>query len=151
VNPESRSQVFANKNLPLVIALSLGLFGSLGGCAESKPSAGESNERPAAQGSAAAPAGSCGKTGQPDCPLQSWMKATVQAYLKAGDAERLAAALDTLAEHEPNGYAGWEDSARRGAQAARAGDLPAAKAACKGCHDEHRSRFRAERRATRLF
>jgi hypothetical protein len=151
VSKFSRSHHSASVRLRLLVGLSLGLVGTLGGCAESKPSAGLANEQTVAQGSASAAAGSCGKTGQPDCPLQSWMKATVQAYLKAGDAERLAAALETLAEHEPNGYAGWHDSARRGAQAARSGDLLAAKAECKRCHDDHRSRFRAERRAIRLF
>jgi hypothetical protein len=151
VSTLSRSHRSASVRLRLLVLVSLGLVSTLGACAESKPPAGQANEPTVAQGSASAAAGSCGKTGQPDCPLQSWMKATVQAYLKAGDAERLAAALDTLAEHEPNGYAGWQDAARRGAQAARSGDMLAAKAECKRCHDDHRSRFRAEQRATRLF
>jgi hypothetical protein len=144
----ARRQRSSCVRLRLVLALALSFVGA---CADSKPSVGQSNERTLAPGSASAAAGSCGKTGQPDCPLQSWMKANVQADLKAGDAERLATALETLAEHEPNGYAGWQDSARRGAQAARSGDLLAAKAECKRCHDDHRSRFRAELRATRLF
>ena len=137
--------------LGLVVATA-GLLGFLAGCTDPKPSASLANE-PAVAAEAPAPPASaaCGKSGLPDCPLQSWMKANLQAYLKAGDTARLAAALDTLAQHEPTGFSGWSDSARRAAQATRAGDLAQVRVECKRCHDELRPRFRAELRPTRLF
>ena len=79
------------------------------------------------------------------------MKDTLRPYLNAGDKARLAAALDTLAENAPTGFDGWEESAAKAASAARAGDVAAVKAECKVCHDQHRSRYRAEMRAARLF
>lgn len=96
-------------------------------------------------------AGECGGKGQPDCPLQGWMKDSVRAYMNAGDHTRLATVLDTLAAHPPEGYADWEASAKRGAAAARAGDTSALKNECKSCHDQYRERFRAEQRKARLF
>src|SRR5262245_5521268 len=35
----------------------------------------------------------CGTSGLPDCPMQRWMKGTLQTYQRAGDHERLAKAL----------------------------------------------------------
>ena len=93
----------------------------------------------------------CGSKGQPDCPLQSWMKATLSAYLNAREGERLAASLEELGRHAPPGYAGWESSTENGARAARAGDFATARAQCKQCHELNRARYRAEMRTTRLF
>lgn len=93
----------------------------------------------------------CGGKGLPDCPLQGWMKDSVRAYMNAGDNPRLAEALDKLAKHAPDGYSGWDASAKRGADAARAGDTVAIKAECKSCHDQFRERFRAEMRGVHLF
>ena len=144
-----------------LMALSFGT----GGCSESKAAAGTSAT--GAAGSGAAAVGSsgtgtaspgaataveaCGKTGLPDCPLQSWMKATVQAYLRANDTGRLATALEQLADKSPAGFDGWRESALQAAKAARSGDVPSIKAACKQCHDQHRSRFRNEIRSAALF
>jgi len=134
-----------------------------GGCADPPAPALHSSERapvsaPSASASASAVNGSvtaiaatCGATGLPDCPLQRWMKATLQAYLKAGDTERLAGALDELALKEPKGFAGWEETASKAARAARAGDLVSVRAACKACHEQQRARFRSEIRTQRLF
>ena len=93
----------------------------------------------------------CGRAGLADCPLQAWMKANLQAYLKAGDSGRLAAALDALAAREPRGFAGWSASAKAAAAAARSGDMSRVRVECKGCHDALRARFRAKLRLTRLF
>jgi hypothetical protein len=137
--------------LPLVATIA-GLFVFLGGCADPKPSGGVVTEQAVASGAPATPSSAeCGKRGLPDCPLQSWMKANLQAYLKANDTARLADALDTLAQHEPSGFSGWSDAARRAAKATRAGDLAQVRVECKRCHDELRPRFRAELRPTRLF
>ena len=89
----------------------------------------------------------CGGTGQSDCPLQHWMKATLQSYQKANNYDRLARSFDDLAQHAPASYARWADLATEGAAAARKQDVAAVRAACKTCHDEHRARYRRERRA----
>jgi cytochrome c5 len=103
---------------------------------------------PAPNASAAA---ACGGKGLPDCPLQGWMKSTVQAYMTAGDAARLAKALDELGRHPPAGYANWSEAALAAAAAARAGDVAAVRAQCQACHEQHRAKFRAEMRSVRLF
>ena len=152
MTPSAAAHVAALRPFSLVLATVLSLVGMTNACADPTPAPTRTSEPAAvAQASASSAPASCGKTGLPDCPLQEWMKANVQAYLKAGDTERLASALGTLAEHEPGGYSGWAESAKKASEAARAGDLTRARAECKHCHDEHRSRFRAERRATRLF
>ena len=93
----------------------------------------------------------CGSKGQPDCPLQGWMKATVQQYLNAGDKERLAESLGELAKHAPQGYEGWEAAAKAGAEAAKAGDIAGVRSQCQGCHQKNRARFRTEMRNKKLF
>ena len=115
------------------------------GCNESKASV--SSTAP----SLTAPVGSCGKKGLPDCPLQGWMKANLQADLVSGNTARLAKALDELAAKAPTGFEGWTRYAESAAHAARAGDIVAVKVACKQCHDELRSRFRGEMRTAQLF
>jgi hypothetical protein len=96
-------------------------------------------------------AATCGQSGLPDCPLQTWMKANLQAYLKSRDTNRLARALDELAEHEPPGFSGWAATARKAADAARAGELDQVRVECRTCHDNLRSRYRSERRSVPLF
>jgi hypothetical protein len=98
-----------------------------------------------------APAAGCGKRGLPDCPLQAWMKATLQPSLKSGDLARLVEPLDELARHEPRAFAGWAESARAAAAAARKGDAERVRVECKDCHDRFRSKFRSELRGARLF
>jgi hypothetical protein len=115
------------------------------GCNDSKASAASAST------ALADPVGSCGKKGLPDCPLQEWMKANLQADLSSGDTTRLATALDELATKAPAGYGSWKREAESAARAARAGNLAAVKVACKQCHDELRSKFRAEMRTARLF
>jgi hypothetical protein len=139
----------------LLAVLLLALL-ALNACAEAEPAGKPRTLEPErattlAVASASPPAASCGKSGLPDCPLQAWMKANLQAQLLAGDTERLAEGLETLAAHEPAGFSGWADSARTAARAARAGDLEKTRAECKHCHVELRSRFRAELRTARLF
>lgn len=116
----------------------------ISGCAESRAA----EEKKAASAQATGP---CGDKGLPDCPLQSWMKANLQAQLNAGDMTRLARALDDLATKAPAGFDGWAASATRAAEAARKNDIATVKAECKSCHDNDRSRFRAELRKTALF
>ena len=99
----------------------------------------------------AADSAQCGSKGQQDCPLQGWMKSTLQTYQRAKDHPRLTAALGKLAEHAPEGYGEWKAMAEAGARAAQAQDDTAISKSCKACHNEYRSRFRKERRAQPLF
>jgi hypothetical protein len=93
----------------------------------------------------------CGGRTQPDCPLQGWMKSTLQTYQREKDYSRLATAFQQLAEHAPDGYAHWKDAADAGAAAAAQKDDTGISKSCKGCHNEHRARFRKERRSVALF
>jgi hypothetical protein len=95
--------------------------------------------------------GECGRSGLPDCPLQGWMKATLQAYQRAADYDRLGQALAKLAKHAPRDYAGWQDIAARGAHAAQNRDGAALRQTCKDCHTLHRARYRRELRALPLW
>jgi hypothetical protein len=88
----------------------------------------------------------CGGAGLPDCPLQQWMKATLQTYQREADFGRLARALDELQVRAPAGYAHWSERASGAASAARKRDAAGVRAACKHCHDEHRAQYRRERR-----
>jgi hypothetical protein len=111
------------------------------------------SESKAASGGGANPsgAGACGDKELPDCPLQGWMKSTLKPYLNANDTTRLARSLEQLAEKAPPGFDGWRESALLAAKAARDNDIPRVKAECKHCHDQHRNRFRSERRTVALF
>lgn len=123
---------------------------SLFGCSETRAAA--STQPAVTQVSGNEPAmKDCGAKGQPDCPLQGWMKDSVRVYMNAGDNSRLAASFDQLASRVPVGYTGWEASARRAAEAARKADTAAVKAECKSCHDQFRERFRSEMRGVLLF
>lgn len=90
----------------------------------------------------------CGDKGLPDCPLQRWMKGTLQTYQRAADHERLASALKELAEHAPAGYRDWKAISEKGAQLAAAKDDTALKQICRDCHQTHRARYRKEQRMT---
>jgi hypothetical protein len=92
----------------------------------------------------------CGEEGLPDCPLAVWMDRGPNALWHRGEAAPLAAALRELASVAPPGYPDWERWAREGAARADASDLPAAKAACDGCHDAYRRRYRLELRSRPL-
>lgn len=90
--------------------------------------------------------GTCGKRGQPDCPLQGWMKANLQSQLRAKDYPRLQAALDQLADTGGVPYDDWASIAKAGAAAAGEQDMSGVRAACKHCHDSHRDAFRSAMR-----
>lgn len=79
------------------------------------------------------------------------MKSTLQTYQREKDFARLATELEKLAAHAPEGYANWEETALAGAAAAQQKDETAVSKNCKSCHNEHRTRFRKERRAVPLF
>jgi hypothetical protein len=88
----------------------------------------------------------CGTKPLPDCPLQRWMKDNTAAASTSGDLAALAKALDKIATIAPPGYTNWASIANDGAAAARAGSLDAARAACTGCHNQYKAKYKAELR-----
>jgi hypothetical protein len=82
---------------------------------------------------------------QPDCPMQAWMKKNAATMLGFGDISSIADVFDRIAKMAPDDvgpdgrllYANWRSISDDGAAAARAGDVPAAKAACRGCHVQY--------------
>jgi hypothetical protein len=92
----------------------------------------------------AAPA--CGDKPLPPCPLYSWMKANTSPAMSAGDFDALVAALDKVAAFAPVGYANWVSISKDGADAARVQNLDAVKAACRGCHNQYKAKYKQEMR-----
>ncbi len=91
----------------------------------------------------------CGDKPLPPCPLYTWMKANMSPAMGAEDYDALATALDKaagFAPHEPREYANWASIAGDGAAAARAQNLDAVKAACRGCHNQYKERYKRELR-----
>ena len=113
--------------------------------------------RAAGGGAAAAPSASgsaspveCGTKPLPDCPLQAWMKAHANPPVLTSDLPALAKALDEIALFAPAGYTNWASISKDGAAAARAGDLTAAKASCRSCHDQYKQKYKTEIRARKI-
>ena len=113
--------------------------------------------RAAGGGAAAAPSASgsaspveCGTKPHPACPLQAWMKAHANPPVLTSDLPALAKALDEIALFAPAGYTNWASISKDGAAAARAGDLTAAKASCRSCHDQYKQKYKTEIRARKI-
>jgi hypothetical protein len=105
---------------------------------------------PTASASANAPAAECGKKPLPDCPLQGWMKVNTSAAMASSDLPAIATALDKTAGFAPPGYTNWVSISKDGAKAARAGDLAAAKASCRTCHDQYKDKYKKEMRTRKI-
>lgn len=88
-----------------------------------------------------------------DCPLQGWMK-QIWPHMKANDYEGTAKLLERCAKLAPGdaktAYPNWVSISLDGANAARAADMEAVKAACRGCHEQYKDKYRAELRARPL-
>lgn len=78
------------------------------------------------------------------------MKQHLKGDMRPGDLAEVARSLDTVATFAPSGYDNWASIARDGANAARGGDLDGTKASCRGCHQQYKSKYRAELRARPL-
>lgn len=90
-------------------------------------------------------AGTCGDPGQPACPLQSFMRSKVAAPLAQKDMAQLASNLDRVSAVPPDAsWSTWSTFAKQGADAARKNDVPGTRAACKGCHDAWREKYRKD-------
>jgi hypothetical protein len=74
------------------------------------------------------------------------MKEHTQTDLSAGDLPSLAGDLDKIATMAPAGYTKWASIAKDGATAARAANADAAKASCRGCHDQYKTKYKTEMR-----
>ena len=140
---------------PMMLALPRGDAGPdlLAAVAPSDASASSDAAAPAAPPSSAAArtadaGAACGEKGQPDCPLQEWMKRVVNRPFLAKDAPAVADAFDKMVPLAPPGagYPNWVSISKDGAKAARAGDLDAAKAACRGCHEQYKRKYKTELR-----
>ena len=116
----------------------------------SRPLATSVASAPSALSVVAADAG-CGRDQAPDCPLQGWMKSAMSVPLGARDFAGVEQALLRLATIAPQGYLTWPSIARDGADAARIEHVEAVRAACRGCHAQYRSRYRAELRQKPVF
>jgi hypothetical protein len=92
----------------------------------------------------------CGVKPLPDCPLQAWMKTNTAPAMAAGDLPALATAFDQIAKFAPAGYANWASIAKDGARAGREAQLDAVKAACRGCHDQYKTKYKTEIRTRAL-
>ena len=108
--------------------------------------------QPATSGSAAADAApACGTKPLPDCPLQAWMKANTNRAIAAGRISRRSPPRSTRpSTFAPPGYTNWASIAKDGAKAARAGDLTAAKASCRTCHDQYKDKYKTEMRTRKI-
>jgi hypothetical protein len=114
----------------------------------------EMSEMPSPSGTATKPADGgtpCGAFGMPDCPLQGWMRKNMNPPMKSKDYQGLADSLERAAKLAPPdyakaGYTNWVSIAQDGANAARAAELDAVKAACRGCHEQYKKKYRAEMR-----
>ncbi len=109
---------------------------------------GGASTAPAASGSAGA--AGCGTKPLPDCPLQAWMKTEANPPVMKNDLPGLATVLDKVVAFAPPGYTNWASIAKDGANAARAGDLAAAKASCRTCHDQYKQKYKTEHRARKI-
>jgi hypothetical protein len=74
------------------------------------------------------------------------MKAHAGPAMSARDFPALVAALEEVARFAPPGFTHWASIARDGADAARVEDVDATRAACRGCHNQYKSRYKQEMR-----
>jgi hypothetical protein len=114
------------------------------------PDAGAPDARTEQELLAIADAGrACGSKDLPDCPLQRWMKENAAAMLDFGEVTTIAEDFDQIALFapprfgRPSRFPYWASISRDGADAARNGDLNAAKAACRGCHTQYLATYHA--------
>ncbi len=76
------------------------------------------------------------------------MKANTSAAMSASDFDALQTALTKTAALAPPGsaYPNWVSISKDGADAARVQNLDAVKAACRGCHNQYKAKYKKEMR-----
>lgn len=104
--------------------------------------AGEKDSKP----ESAPPKGVASAPGASSAPLQQWMKANAATALNAGNTDKLVTVFKRTAELAPPDpeFGTWSQIANTGAQASEKHDLDGARAACKQCHDAHRTAYKAK-------
>jgi cytochrome c553 len=78
------------------------------------------------------------------------MKANANPAVTANDLPALGVALEKIATFAPAGYTNWSSIAKDGAAAAKSGDMSAAKAACRSCHDQYKQKYKTELRGRKI-
>jgi len=78
------------------------------------------------------------------------MKANTNPAIAANDLPGLATALEKTVTLGPAGYTNWASIAKDGAKAAKAGDMTAAKASCRTCHDQYKAKYKADLRGRKI-
>jgi hypothetical protein len=79
------------------------------------------------------------------------MKLHLAPPLAAGDLDDLATTLDQLTTLAPPGYPNWVSIAKDGANAAREASLEGVRGACRGCHEQYRTKYKEELRTRALL
>jgi hypothetical protein len=79
--------------------------------------------------------------------MQRFMRGSMAS---ASTPEALASAFSRAAGMSPNGGWSWRAISQKGADAAKAGDVPGAKAQCKACHDAYKESYKAQYRARKI-
>jgi hypothetical protein len=77
----------------------------------------------------------------PDTALKDMMK-KMQAQVSTGDAKPLAAIFDATKGKGKPEFSNWNAISDKGKAAADAGNMDAAKATCKECHDAYRNDYK---------
>jgi len=92
----------------------------------------------------------CGSKANP-CPMQGWMQKNAQPAMATNDAAKVGAVLEQIAKMTPPGaYPKWEKISLDGAAAGKSGDFAAAKASCRTCHEEYKSKYKNDDRARKI-
>jgi hypothetical protein len=87
----------------------------------------------------------CGPNSE-GCPLQRYMRGWISIATATDDASAMAVGLDRIATASPDPTWSWADISRRGAAAARRGDLGEARKSCGACHALYQPQWRAHHR-----
>lgn len=82
----------------------------------------------------------------PSSPLGVWMKSNMGTSLAGQDFPTLKKNFDFLAGKPPPGgdFPEWPALAKAGLAAAAKEDLAGVKAACKGCHDAYKAKYKKD-------
>lgn len=70
--------------------------------------------------------------------------------MPAQDYAGLATVFDKIATFAPPGMGSWGSIARDGAKAARDSNIEGVKGACRGCHDQYKTRYKKEMRDRKI-
>jgi hypothetical protein len=74
------------------------------------------------------------------------MKANTGPAMAGLDFVAMTAALDRVVAFAPDGYTNWASIARDGSSAGRVQNLDGVRAACRGCHNQYKDKYKREMR-----